>query len=789
MEKIGSMKDRVPYFCFLDDEESIIYNKNDTIQMTLKITYRNLDFESEDIQEYIFEKLNHAVKSLDVENYFTLYFETQRKKTTITEILREDIPIPTHRIFTEQQEKINNRYNCYVTENYITINFSIDRFHSIQKLMKKLKITRNNENLEKKMQQDFSKHINFFKEKIHEFISQIDPVILDGEILKGEELQAFLLSQVTGDFFKRIKISDNNSLDEYFSLSEFENRGRYSKINDEYIACIAFVSFPDLIRTRILKELESLKFPFRYVARFAVEKQSRLQFRFKNTREYHKISTHSMGEYATKSFSGYEDETSRDLANEVQEAIKELRKKQSIFGQMTATVIVKDKNYSNLEDKINAVLKITRFNGFWCKNDTYNMYSSYFGAVAGNNGMNKRTGLTPSTSLLCMVSMSTPFLGFQYNEHLKEHSLVNGLTENNDLYHFNLHVSDVGHTLIVGPAGSGKSVLLGLIASQFMRYKNAKIIFFDKNQSSKVLCRCSGGEFYNIGNDDFSFQIMENVNIEKYKNFVREWLLSIAELEKEELSIDEKNLITETLNHVAQLPKNERTFTSFESLLANNRLKRIFDNYINGSYKRYFNRNREVAGSNFIVYEMDAILKDKKLVNFILNYLFFNIEQQVLTGEPTLIIVDEAWTALNNEFMKKQLEEWLRELRKKNASVIFATQSLSEVNSSSIAPVIMENCKTKVMLPNEGAERNRELYRYMGLSDEEIEKVRNALPKREYFIKNDIGSALVTFDLGKETIDYIGASRIEDINTIDEICSKEKDLRKINEMWLDYKSK
>lgn len=789
MEKTGRMKDRVPYFCFLDDKESIVYNKNDTIQMTLKITYRNLDFESEDIQQYIFEKMNNAVKNLDYENYFTLYFETQRKRTTITEILREDITSPTQRIFTEQQEKINNRYNCYVTDNYITINFSIDRFHTIQKLMKKIRITGKNEDMEKRMQQDFSKHINFFNEKVHEFISQIDPVILDGEILKGEELQAFLLAQVTGDFHKRIRINNNNSLDEYFSLSEFENNGKYSKINGEYVACIAFASFPDMIRMRILKELESLKFPFRYVVKFGIEKQSKLQFRFKNTREYHKISTHSMGEYAAKSFSEYEDEASRDLANEVQEAIKELRKKQSIFGQLTATLIVKDKNYSNLQDKINAVLKITRFYGFWCKNDTYNMYSSYFGAMAGNNGANKRTGLTPSTSLLCMVSLSTPFLGFQYNEHLKEHSLINGLTENNDLYHFNLHVSDVGHTLIVGPTGSGKSVLLGLIVSQFMRYKNAKIIFFDKNQSSKVLCKCSGGEFYNIGNDDFSFQIMENVNIEKYRNFVREWLLSIADLEKEELTIDEKNLITETLKHVAELPKEERTFTSFESLLPNRKLKNLYNNYINGSYKRYFNRNRDITRNNFVVYEMDAILKDKKLVNFILNYLFFDIEQQVLTGEPTLIIVDEAWTALNNEFMKKQLEEWLRELRKKNASVIFATQSLSEVNSSSIAPVIIENCKTKVMLTNEGAERNRELYYYMGLNDEEIEKVRNALPKREYFIKNDIGSALVTFDLGKETLDYIGASRIEDINTIDGICSKEKDLRKINEMWLDYKSK
>ena len=86
--------------------------------------------------------------------------------------------------------------------------------------MSKIKMVGNNKNLEEKIQQDFSKQISFFNDKIHEFLSQIEPVTLDVEIVKGEELQAFLLSQVTSDFNKRIFINDNNSLDEFLSLSE-----------------------------------------------------------------------------------------------------------------------------------------------------------------------------------------------------------------------------------------------------------------------------------------------------------------------------------------------------------------------------------------------------------------------------------------------------------------------------------------------------------------------------------------------------------------------------------------
>ncbi|MDR2878616.1 MAG: hypothetical protein LBV03_01700 [Fusobacteriales bacterium] len=785
MEKTAMLKDRIPYFCFLDEEESIVYNKNDSIQMTLKITYRNLDFESPDMQEFIFSKINEAIKKLDYEDYFTIYFETQRKRKILSERLRENIPIPTKTIFHVQQEKFNEKYKCYTTENYITINFSIDRSNYIKKLFKSLKLIKKNKELEKKMQQDFSKYISSFNDKIHEFISQIDPVVLDIETIKGEELQAFLLSQVTNDFYKRIVISESNSLDEYFSFSEFENNKKYSKINGEYVACIGFLTFPDTIQLRILKELESLNFTFRYVVRFRVEKQNKLHFKFKNIRKYHDVTTHSPGEYATNS-KGYEDEISRERVEETQEAIKELRGRKALFGQLTATIIIKDKSLVKLQEKINAITKITTFHGFWCKNDIYNMYHSYFGSMAGNNDLNRRTGLTASTSLLCMVSASTPFLGFPYNDKLKEHALMHALTDSEDIYNFNLHVADVGHTLIVGPTGAGKSVLLGLIASQFMRYKNAKVIFFDKNKSSEVLCKCSGGQFYDIGSE-FSFQIMEKINDDKYKSFVREWLFSIAELENEQLTTDEKQHITETLNLTALESDEERTFTSFNNLLTNNRLKAIYENYIDGTYKKYFNREKKLKKSNFVVFEMDSILKDTKLVNFLLNYLFFTIEHEMLDGKPTVIFLDEAWTALNNEYMKKQLEEWLRELRKKNASVVFATQSLSEIDKSSLAQVIIESCKTKIMLPNEGAFRSRDLYRKIGLSDEEIDKVQNALPKREYFVKNEIGSALIRFELGKEAIYYVGSNHISDTEKINQICREINNIDEINREWLSYK--
>src|SRR3546814_6123138 len=86
----------------------------------------------------------------------------------------------------------------------------------------------------------------------------------------------------------------------------------------------------------------------------------------------------------------------------------------------------------------------------------------------------------------------------------------------------------------------------------------------------------------------------------------------------------------------------------------------------------------------------------------VLSYLFHRIEGR-LDGSPTLIIIDEGWLVLDSPLFAAQLREWLKTLRKKNASVVFATQSLADIETSAIAPAIIESCPTRIFLPNDRA--------------------------------------------------------------------------------------
>src|SRR6202007_2080693 len=85
------------------------------------------------------------------------------------------------------------------------------------------------------------------------------------------------------------------------------------------------------------------------------------------------------------------------------------------------------------------------------------------------------------------------------NEHLAGPPLFFAKTEGSTPFRFSPHVGDVGHTLVVGPTGAGKSVLLALMALQFRRYPNAQVFAFDFGGSIRAAALAMGGDFHDLG--------------------------------------------------------------------------------------------------------------------------------------------------------------------------------------------------------------------------------------------------------------------------------------------------
>ena len=153
-----------------------------------------------------------------------------------------------------------------------------------------------------------------------------------------------------------------------------------------------------------------------------------------------------------------------------------------------------------------------------------------------------------------------------------------------------------------------------------------------------------------------------------------------------------------------------------------------------------------------------------------LSYLFHRIEGR-LDGSPTLIIIDEGWLVLDSPAFAAQLREWLKTLRKKNASVIFATQSLADIETSAIAPAIIESCPTRIFLPNERAAEPQiaAIYERFGLNARQIEILSRATPKRDYYCQSRRGNRLFELGLGEVALAFAAASAKTDQLAIAEI--------------------
>ena len=165
----------------------------------------------------------------------------------------------------------------------------------------------------------------------------------------------------------------------------------------------------------------------------------------------------------------------------------------------------------------------------------------------------------------------------------------------------------------------------------------------------------------------------------------------------------------------------------------------------------------ELGSSDVLAFETEGLI-GSPVAPAVLAYLFHRIEAR-LDGRPTMMLIDEGWLALDDANFGGQLREWLKTLRKKNASVIFATQSLADIDGSLIAPAIIESCPTRIFLTNERAFEPQiaRIYQNFGLNYRQIDILARATPKRDYYCQSRDGNRPFPLGLREAALAFTAA--------------------------------
>jgi type IV secretion system protein VirB4 len=118
-----------------------------------------------------------------------------------------------------------------------------------------------------------------------------------------------------------------------------------------------------------------------------------------------------------------------------------------------------------------------------------------------------RQPIVSTLNLAHMMPVSAVWAGPEKNAHLDGPPLIVTRTDGATPFRLVTHIGDVGHTLVAGPTGMGKSVLLATLAMQFRRYRGSRIFAFDMGRSMRATILGLGGEHYDLGADgEIAFQ-------------------------------------------------------------------------------------------------------------------------------------------------------------------------------------------------------------------------------------------------------------------------------------------
>ena len=375
-----------------------------------------------------------------------------------------------------------------------------------------------------------------------------------------------------------------------------------------------------------------------------------------------------------------------------------------------------------------------------------------------------------------MMPFSAVWAGPERDEHLAAPPLFFAKTEGSTPFRFSLHVGDVGHALIVGPTGAGKSVLLALMALQFRRYAGSQVFAFDFGGSIRAAALAMGGDWHDLGgaisedSADVALQPLARIDEPSERAWAAEWVAALLARESVGITPELKDRLWSALTSLSSAPIAERTLSGLSVLLQSNALKQALQPYtIAGPWDRLLDAETERLGEADVqAFETEGLI-GAGAASAVLSYLFHRIEDR-FDGRPTLLIIDEGWLALDDRGFAGQIREWLKTLRKKNASVVFATQSLADIDGSAIAPAIIEACPTRIFLPNERALEPQIMgvYRRFGLNDRQIEILSRATPKRDYYCQSRRGNRLFDLGLSEVALAFAAASSKSDQTAIGE---------------------
>lgn len=461
------------------------------------------------------------------------------------------------------------------------------------------------------------------------------------------------------------------------------------------------------------------------------------------------------------------------LRDELASAKDEVAAGRAAFGEHHTTVAVHADDLATLDTNVADVTAVLADLGIVAVREDIALEPAFWAQFPANFRHIARRGLISARNFASLASLHNFPAGKQNGNHWGEAVTLFETTAAGP-YFFNFHQNDLGNFTIIGPSGSGKTVVLNFLLAQARKFR-PRIIFFDKDRGAELFIRAVGGRYDRLRPGAPSgLNPLQLTDTAANRQFLLDWLTMLAGA----LDTAETDMVRDALDTNFAQPMLRRRLGFLVELFRGHDRPRTDDLYArmrpwfgDGERAWLFDNPEDLTDLDqaTVGFDMTSILDDPTARSPALFYLFHRVEER-LDGQPSIIVVDEGWKALDDDVFVRRIKDWEKTIRKRNGIVGFATQSAQDALESRIASAIIEQAATQIFMINPRA-RAEDYIDGFGLSPHELELVRK-LPdsSHAFLIRHGNESVVARIDLtGEKDLLTILSGRESSIRLFDEI--------------------
>ena len=367
-----------------------------------------------------------------------------------------------------------------------------------------------------------------------------------------------------------------------------------------------------------------------------------------------------------------------------------------------------------------------------------------------------RSVFVSAGAVASMAPIFGPPVGTPRSGHLRKAALAVLETQWRTPYYYDLFKGDVGHTLVLGATGAGKSFTLNFLLVQALQY-DPRILILDLGGSYRWLTQFLGGGYMELSPEGdagggFRLRPFSLPAGERTFGFLAGWIARLLRIGGWTLSGEDPSEIRARVEDIYAFAPQRRTLGVLVRSLPSKMWPAMGRWHGNGAWGRYFDNAADGEDLNFEdwqVIDMAGAAEHEDLCEAALFYLLerlrLSLENPDETARVKLMVVDEAWRYLQDPAVLSYLAEAAKTWRKKNAALIIATQSAVDVTGTAGAEALLESMPTKLFLANpELPEKAADTFR---LNPSEVNTIRGLIPKRELYLRRTDAAGILRLEV------------------------------------------